>query len=247
MQPWTIDLHIHTLLSPCAQLEMTPEAVIDRAIAQGIDVIAITDHNSCGNVKAFVEKGREKGLIVVPGMELQTEEDIHLLCLFDLVEQALAFEKSLEPYHPPTIPGMKKLGDQWKVDKEGRFLSEETRMLLSGMQLSVDQAVEFVHLHGGICIAAHVDRPAYSVYAVFGMLPSNIPFDGIELTCHLPRNPALLKQIEDLGYRYITSSDAHMLDQILPFHCAANLEEWSVHELSLALRGKQGRELTTQR
>lgn len=249
MKEWTIDLHIHSLLSPCAQEEMLPDAVIDMALMRGLDVIAITDHNSCGNVEAFVEKGKEKGLIVVPGMELQTCEDIHLVCLFDEVEQALAFEKAIKPRFPELkgSRALKTFGSQWLVDKDGMCLRQEERFLLCSLQISVDEAVDLVHQYKGICLAAHVDRPAFSVYAVFGMLPESIDFDGIELTCHLERDPVLLEQIRKLGYQYVTASDAHMLEHIQEIHCAVYLDHWSLSELRLALKGLDGRQLKTLR
>jgi PHP family Zn ribbon phosphoesterase len=249
MKEWTIDLHIHSLLSPCAQEEMLPEAVIDKALQRGLDVIAITDHNSCGNVAAFVEKGKEKGIIVVPGMELQTQEDIHLICLFDETQQALDFEKAIKPYFmdAEALAHLKFRGNQWLVDKEGNHLRQEPDLLLSSLQISVNVAVDLVHSFGGICIAAHIDRPAFSVYAVFGMLPEDIPFDGIELTCHLPRDPLILQQIKELGYHYLTASDAHCLEHIQELHCAVYLDHWSVNELKLAMQGKDGRQLETLR
>ncbi|HCP15022.1 MAG TPA: hypothetical protein DIT32_04505 [Peptococcaceae bacterium] len=247
MQEWTLDLHIHTLLSPCGHDEMLPEAVIRRALNKGIDVIAITDHNSCGNVAAFVHKGFEEGLIVVPGMELQTQEEIHLICLFDRVKQALDFEKALEPRLTALKNKPKIMGEQWFVDAAGDKLKQEERFLLASVQISVDDAAALVHQFGGICIAAHADRPAFSLSAVFGTIPAEIPLDGIELTCHLERDPALIEKIKALGFTYVTASDAHYLDSINDIHCAAYLDHWSVHELRMAMKGQEGRKIITER
>lgn len=247
MQEWTIDLHMHTCLSPCGQEEMLPEALIRTAMEKGIDVIAITDHNTCGNVAAFVEKGLEMGLTVVPGMELQTLEEIHLVCLFDRVGQAMDFEKALAPRYTTMKNKPQIMGEQWLVDKEGKRLGQEERFLLDSTNISVDEAVAMVHAFGGICIAAHADRPAFSVGAVFGTIPEDIPFDGIELTCNLPRNPALTDKIKGIGYTYVTASDAHFLENIRDIHCAAYLDHWSVHELALAMKGLEGRKIMTER
>ncbi len=247
MKEWAIDLHLHTPLSPCGQDSMLPEKVVQRAVDLGLDVIAITDHNAIANVKPFMEAGKEKGLIVLPGCELQTQEEIHLVCLFESLEDLAAWHESLEPQMTDIKNNEKFFGPQYKLDRQGQVIGQEERMLLASVEISVDEAVERVHRFGGVCIAAHIDRPAFSLWAAFGTIPENIPFDGIELTRHLPRDPKILAEIRARGYQYVTASDAHTLEHLGEIHCVAYLDHWSLAELKLAMKNQEGREIMTAR
>lgn len=247
MKEWVLDLHIHTVLSPCGGDDMLPAPVIMRAREQGIDVLAVTDHNSAENAAAFMAKGEEVGVKVLPGMELQTAEDIHLLCLFDDPARVLKLQ-DLVYSKLPDIPNKKLfLGEQWVVDKEANKLREVERLLLAGTSLALEEAVVSVQDLGGLCLAAHLDRQAFSLWGHLGYLPPDIPLDGIELTPHLVRDPAQLKVMAQLGYSYITSSDAHYLNDIRPPHCFAYLEECTLEEIKMALKGRNGRYIRTLR
>ena len=247
MKEWAIDLHMHTPLSPCGQESMLPEAVVRRALDLGLDVIAITDHNAIANAAPFMEAGKEQGLIVVPGCELQTQEDIHLVCLCEKLEELAAWHASLEPRMTTIKNNVKFFGPQQKLNRYGEVIGEEERMLLASVEISVDEAVESVHRFGGACIAAHIDRPAFSLWASLGAIPENLPLDGIELTRHLPRDPRILEAIEARGYKYVTASDAHTVEHLGEIHCVAYLDHWSLAELKLAMRGLEGREIMTLR
>jgi PHP family Zn ribbon phosphoesterase len=247
MNEWTIDLHLHTVLSPCAQDTMLPGPVVERCLAFGLDVIAVTDHNAIDNVAPFCEEGKEKGLIVVPGMELETQEGIHLVCLFESCEALAAWDEAVKPFRSVQKNDSRYFGHQWVVDRSGRQLREEGRMLLDSMTISIDAVIPMVHGLGGLCIAAHVDRPSYSVTAVLGLIPDYLEFDGVELTRHLPRDEQMLEEIARQGYKYVTACDAHDLEQIGEIHCAAYLEHWSLKELALAMKGREGRDIIVAR
>jgi len=247
MNEWTIDLHMHTALSPCAQDTMLPGPVIERCLGFGLDVVAVTDHNAVENVRPFYEEGKEKGLIVVPGMELETQEGIHLVCLFDTVEALEAWDETIKPLKSQQKNDIRYFGNQWVVNRAGEMVREEERMLLDSTNISVDDAVPAVHRFGGLCLAAHADRQSYSVTSVLGVIPDYLGFDGIELTRHLPRDEALLREIGRQGYRYVTACDAHDLEQIGEIHCAAYLDHWSLAELALAMKGRDGREIIVAR
>jgi PHP family Zn ribbon phosphoesterase len=247
MREWTIDLHMHTPLSPCAEDSMLPGPVVERFLDYGIDAVAITDHNAIDNAEAFWEEGKEKGLIVVPGMELETREGIHVVCLFESPEALKSWDESLNPFKPAMKNDSRYFGHQWVVSRAGERLREEERMLLASTEISIDAVVPAVHRHGGLCIAAHVDRQAFSVTGGLGLIPEELPFDGIELTRHLPRDEMLLREIQRLGYRYVTACDAHDLGQIGEIHCAAYLDHWSLGELALAMKGREGRDIIVAR
>jgi PHP family Zn ribbon phosphoesterase len=247
MNGWAVDLHIHTALSPCAESEMSPGNVVTRARDLEIDVLAITDHNTCGNVRPFVEKGEEMGVLVLPGMELETREGIHVVCLFDGLEAAADFDRLVQTLLPAVPNNVKALGHQFLLDRNGAVVGEDPRMLLLGADISIDGAVIEAESRGGLAIAAHVDRQAYSLVSVFGFVPNHLGLHGIELTTHLRRDEAMIVQAEELGYQLISASDAHMLNQIQSPHCYAVLERWSLEELKWALRGREGRSIMRTR
>jgi PHP family Zn ribbon phosphoesterase len=247
MREWALDLHIHTLLSPCADNSMLPATVIGRAKELGIEIMAITDHNTAENVASFLEKGREMGVKIIPGMELQTSEDVHLVCLFNNLEQVGAYQEIVYQKLPPLKNKRDIFGEQWIVDKNGDKISELDRLLLVGTGISVDEAVQLVHELDGLCIASHIDRQAFSLWGHLGSLPPNLPLDGVELTAHLPRNAVQLEQIRQDGFAYVVSSDAHYPDSINPPQCFAYMQEVSLKELKLALKNQAGRFIRTLR
>ncbi|MGI6605883.1 MAG: PHP domain-containing protein [Peptococcia bacterium] len=247
MREWAIDLHIHTLLSPCADNEMLPSFVIGRAKELGLEVLAITDHNTVENAAAFIEKGEELGIKVFPGMELQTKEDIHLVCLFEELTAAQKWQEQVYQKLPPLPNKREALGEQWLVDRDDQIRGELDKLLLVGTDFTLEEAIESVHLLKGICIASHLDRQAFSLWGYLGTIPPGILLDGVELTVHLPRNEAQMAKIKEEGYDYVVSSDAHYLTDLKSPHCFACLEEVSLAELALALKHQEGRYIRTLR
>ncbi|HHZ17069.1 MAG TPA: PHP domain-containing protein [Peptococcaceae bacterium] len=247
MREWAMDLHIHTVLSPCAADDMLPSAVMGRAREAGLEILAITDHNSVENAAAFLEKGHEMGIKVFPGMELQTKEDIHLVCLFEQLENALQFQETVYAKLPPLKNKKEALGEQWLVDAHDQKVGEVERLLLVGAALTLEEAVASVHLLQGLCIASHLDRQAFSLWGYLGTIPPGLPLDGVELTPHLARDPAQLAKIKAEGFAYVVSSDAHYLSDLTTPRCFAYIKEATLAELKLALRHEEGRSIRTIR
>jgi len=241
MREWGLDLHIHSVLSPCSSEEMLPGPVLIKAREIGLDAIAITDHNTAGNAQAFVEKGLELGIKVFPGMELQTAEDVHLICLFDHLADLLQFQERVYDKLPPLENNRESLGQQWLVNAAGQKVGELDRLLLVGASLTAEEGIAQVHLHRGLCLAAHLDRQAFSLWGHLGGLPPEMGLDGIELTPHLRRDPRLLEAIKERGFTYIISSDAHYLSDLREPQCFAKLEDLTLAELKLAISGQAGR------
>lgn len=241
MREWSLDLHLHSILSPCGGDEMLPIPVMERLKELGTEIIALTDHNTGENAASFIEKGREYGITVLPGMELQTVEDIHLVCLFDNLPELESWQEMVYDRLPPARNREKSLGEQWVVDPEGRKIRQVERLLLVGSSFSVEKAVAAVHDLGGLCLAAHIDRQAFSLRGYLGYIPEDIPFDGMELTPHLPRVAATMEELQKKGFSYVVSSDAHYLGDIRPPHTFAGLEAGNLSELKMALRGERGR------
>lgn len=241
---YKIDLHIHTALSPCADGEMTPPKIVHAARAKGLAMIAVTDHNSAANVTAVAEAAADSGIVVVPGMEVQTREEVHLICLFETTAQAVAAQDFIQQNMPPLKNNAKVFGSQPVLDSKGRPVREEERLLLTSADLSVEDVVSEVTRLGGICIPAHVDRPSYSLLAGLGFIPPELDVAAVEISRHTNAEEArflfpVLKNLTVIG-----SSDAHMLPDIGIQHTYINIEgPPSFGELKLALENRSGRKV----
>ena len=175
------DLHLHTVLSACAEVEMIPPLIIQRARELGLELLAVTDHNAARNVAAMMAAAEGTGITVLPGMEVQSREEVHLLCLFDTLEQVLAWQERVFAALPDRENDEAFFGAQFVVDAEGEYLDTENRLLAISTALSVEQVVAGVRALGGIVLAAHVDRPSFSLVANLGFVPPGLEIAGIEL------------------------------------------------------------------
>lgn len=237
------DFHIHTLLSPCAEVEMTPHHIVMKAADLGVKMLAITDHNASGNVEAAVQAGNRYGVKIFPGMEVECREEAHLIALFDNIKQLKRWQKIVDVAMNKIENRPEKFGAQFIVDEEDNFISEEKRMLLGPLQLSAQEVIRKVNEIGGLCFAAHIDRPAYSLLVQLGFIPAEMGLVGVEISKNKLveiQEQKLKKFVADLPY--ITNSDAHRMEEFL--HGPKNklvIREMSIAELKLALAGKDGR------
>ncbi|MBQ8894055.1 MAG: phosphoesterase [Clostridia bacterium] len=210
------DLHIHSALSPCGDGDMTPNNIVNMAMICGLDMIAVSDHNTTGNVEAVMCVGKEVGITVVPAMELETAEEIHVLCLFPTLEAARAFdEEQVKPALPPIRNDPKIFGFQHLMDEEDRVLGEDPRYLINATTISLDGLPELVDSYGGVAVPAHIDKQTKSLVGNFGMVGDYMGFHSFELSRNLP--DAFLIATPGLGkrpYVYIHDSDAHYLQDI---------------------------------
>lgn len=233
---FTADLHLHTVLSPCAEDEMFPEFILERAGELGLDLIAVTDHNSCENAAAMLHAAAGTGIVVWPGMEVQTREEAHLLCLFDGLDQALAWQEAVYAHLPPLRNRPKTFGTQIVLDAEGEVAGYNERLLATSTSFSVDEAVQGVRAVGGLCIPAHVDRPAYSLIASLGFIPPNLEIPGVEISHLLGPKEARARFPQLARYGLIADSDAHRLSEMRR-RTTLKLAHRAVAELALALAG----------
>lgn len=221
---------------------MIPPLIVQAALRQGINLIAITDHNSSANVEAVQKAALNTGLAVLPGMELQTREEVHLLCLFETLAQLGAWQKQVDAALPPLENDIDYFGEQFVVDETGEFLRRETQLLLTSASLTLDEAVERVTGLGGLAIPAHVNRPAFSLIANLGFVPPGLPFAALEISRHLTPAQACAQFPQLQIYPLIQNGDVHRLDEFL----GANLC-WlaapTLAELQLALHQEGGRSL----
>lgn len=245
MKDFVTDFHIHTLLSPCAEVEMTPHHIVMRAAEFGIDAVAITDHNGSANVPAALKAGERYGIKVFPGMEVECVEEAHILALFDTLEQSQQWQKIIDARMSGLQNNAAKLGAQYVVDDDDNFLWEETRMLSAPTRLTAKEVVEQVAVLGGITIAAHIDRPSNSIIGQLGFIEPDFGFSGAEIS-RAGWNKNLQSGLQRLaGYLpYVTDSDAHnIFDFIEGPKNILHVEELSIAEIKMALACEAGRSI----
>ncbi len=237
---WKADLHIHSTLSPCGSLYMSPRAIVEGAKRKGLELIAVTDHNSCGNLLYVDRVAREEGVVLIPGVELQTEEEVHLLAYFETLEKALAFGEEIYSYLPPVKNDPDYFGDQVIVDEEDNIVGMEERLLVNSLLLSIDQCVEMVDLYGGISLPAHVDRETYGIINQLGFVPDYLGFRAVEISRAVTPREALDRWPELAKYTLVSSSDAHYLEDVGKVMTLFFMEEPSWGEMVDALnRGEE--------
>ncbi len=208
------DLHIHSTLSPCGSLEMSPRAIVERALDYGLDMIALTDHNSVENGFHAAAYGATRGLSVICGMEAQTSEDVHLLCLLPSPDAAEAFYRRIYPHLPDVPNNPDFFGDQVVVDGDDNIVRVEERLLLNSLDLSLGEVSSLVAACGGFVIPAHIEGQQYSLLATLGFLPEELATCPLEIsyctlfTAAVAAFPALA------GRRLVSNSDAHYLADI---------------------------------
>lgn len=242
MQTFRAELHVHTVLSPCASVEMIPPLIVQTALDRGIQLIAITDHNTSANVSAVMKAAEESGLAVLPGMELQTHEEVHLLCLFDDLDKLLNWQAIVDQHLPDMQNNPDYFGEQFIVDETGDFLGIEPRLLINSVKLSLEQSIQQVHALGGLAIPAHIDRKAFGLIENLGMIPIDLPIDALEISRHITPDLALKKYPEAASFRIIQSGDVHHLDDFLGSNYFW-IQSPNLAEIQLAFQEELGRKM----
>jgi hypothetical protein len=247
------DMHIHTVLSPCASREMTPPAIVREAARKGIALIAVCDHNSAGNVGAVAAAAAALpgGPAVIAGIEITTGEEAHVLGFFPSSSAARAAAEEvaagLPAWRPlaartsasPAAGGLRE-PEQELVDEEGRRTGIETRMLAAASCFALSAAVDLIHRHGGLAVAAHVDRRSFSVPGQLGFIPPEVRFDGLEISSAGAARGRAADFVSH-GLSLLSSSDSHFLEEIGSGLTVLEIESPDFSELCKALRGVEGR------
>jgi 3',5'-nucleoside bisphosphate phosphatase len=234
------ELHVHTVLSPCAQVEMIPPLIVRTALEKHINLIAITDHNHTANITAVQKAAAGTELSVLPGMEIQTREEVHVLCLFDTLEQAQKFQVFVDQKLPGTANNPDFFGEQFIVDETGDFLANEDRLLINSVDASFEQVYAQVAEIGGIFIPAHVNRKTFGLIANLGLVPTGVQVEALEISRHIKASEAALLFPQIRGYPLIQSGDVHGLDEFLGA-TELTLRAPTIAEIRLALHHKDGR------
>ena len=232
------DLHMHTCLSPCGDVLMRATAIVEQAGKAGLDMIGICDHNSAENAGAVMSAGERKGLAVIPGMEVTSREEVHILGLFGDAEglmdlQAVVYEN---------LPGendQEAFGPQLVIDDRDRVVGTNDKLLIGATTLAVEQVVGAIHQFGGLAVASHIDRERFGIIGQLGFIPEGLGLDAVEVA-----NSSLREW--DYAYPVVASSDAHYLEDVGRNSTCFEVERASFDEIAKALNSEGGRRIVTE-
>lgn len=234
------DLHIHTCLSPCTELDMSPMRILTAAKKKEIDIIGICDHNSSENSLAVMSAAKKMNINVFPGMEVTSQEEVHVLALFDEIENAL----KLQEYVYENLPGENDedaFGMQVIVNEKEEVLGSNNKLLIGATTIPLEKIIQTIHSLNGIAIAAHIDRESFSIIGQLGFIPDNLELDALEISRAITLEEAKKRYSND--YPITCSSDAHYPDDIGKAFTSFLLKDGTLAEVKKALRNEDGRKL----
>lgn len=243
MNKYKADIHIHTVLSPCGDVEMSPMNIINKALELGLDIIGITDHNSTLNCRGIAETAKNYGLFVMTGAEVTTQEEVHCLAFFENTEKLSEFQRYLDANLPKIPNQSEKFGYQLVVDANEQVIEEVECLLILGISQSLEQVEKKVHDLGGLFIAAHADKNSYSVMSQLGFIPQDVKFDAVEIAFPERLTDAGRKMFGALLVPLITNSDAHYIHMMGQADFTMELEKLSFEEIKMAFAGIDGRRI----
>ncbi len=241
MNTYCADLHIHTVLSPCGDLEMSPVRIVDQAAQKGLDIIAIADHNHTGHCRITREFGAKKGIWVVYGVEVTSREEVHCLAFFDTDEQVELFQEYIDHFLPKIANDTSVFGQQLIVDENENILEELKHSLYPGISQGIEEISEKVKHLGGYFVPAHIDRKVNGLYSQLGFFPLKLEVDAIEIFRNTKKDDIIREHKELEKYQMLVSSDAHFIEDIGRSYSKLKMREKSFVELGKALHGLNGR------
>jgi len=240
LRPFKADLHIHTCLSPCTELDMSPKGILTAARKKELDIIGICDHNSSENSLAVMNAAKKMNISVFPGMEVTSQEEVHVLALFDEIENALKLQKFVYK----NLPGEndeKAFGMQVVVNEKEEVLGFNNKLLIGATTVPLEEVIRLIHSLSGIAIASHIDRESFSIIGQLGFIPDNLELDALEISPNISLEEARKRYADH--FPITCSSDAHYPDDIGKSFTSFLLEEGTVAEIKKALKNKEGRKL----
>lgn len=213
MNRYYYDFHIHSCLSPCGDNDNTPNNIAGMASLCGLNIVALTDHNTCKNCPAFFEAAARYGIIAVAGMELTTAEDIHVVCLFEHLADAMSFSEEIDRRRIKVKNRSEIFGEQLILDGEDNVIGSEEDLLINATTVSIEQVPQLVKSYNGICYPAHIDRESNGIISVLGTFPQSPHFDCVELHDG-SREEEYREKYSLANKRFLVGSDAHYLTDI---------------------------------
>jgi len=237
------DLHIHTVLSPCGDLDMSPVKIVEAAARKGLDIIGITDHNSTRHCSILAKIARKRGIFVLQGAEITSREEVHCLAFFEDNESLLKLQDFLDENLPDIKNDPVKFGYQVQVDEDELIVYEEQKLLINAIAKSLEEVHAFVCNHGGIFIPAHIDRKKNSVFSQLGFLPPDLKLYALEVSRRTSISEFRSLHPELANYKMINSSDAHYLQDIGAGSTFFKMGKISFQEIRMTLAGINGREI----
>lgn len=240
LREFRCDLHIHTCLSPCADLGMYPRAIVEKSLEERLDVIAVCDHNSSENVLHVMNAARGKRLRVLPGMEVTSREEVHLVALFDTLDPLLRLQRTV--YDHLTGTNVESVfGCQAVVNDLDEVEGFNERLLIGATDLSIDDIVAAIHALGGLAVASHIDRQGYGIISHLGFIPAGLRLDALEVSVRIGLKEARKEFPELYRMAFIEASDAHVVEDIGRGVTRFLLKDATVGELKMAFRRQRGR------
>ncbi len=234
------DLHVHTCLSPCADLAMTPRTITAIAAERGLDIVGICDHNAAQNAPAVMRAAADGPVTVIPGIEVTTREEVHILGLFETAEAALDMQSFVQA-HLEGENDDEVFGPQVISDENDEVVALCPHLLIGATDLSLATVVEAIHERGGCAIAAHVDRERFSLVGQLGFVPPDLDVDGLEHSTRTSHDEAVGQFGANGRWEMVCNSDAHRTDEIGAGATVFALEAPTVGEIRQALRRQNGR------
>ena len=239
MNTYKADLHIHTVLSPCGDLDMSPSNIIRKAQEEGLAVIGITDHNSTRQCAVIQELGQSQGIEVLAGAEVTTSEEVHCLAFFEHPTALAAFQQFLDERLPTVKNKPETFGYQVVVDANDLILHEEEHLLISAIDAGINEIADQVHALQGIFIPAHIDKMQNSLYSQLGFFPADLQVEGMEISRHTGHTETLKAHPELQDFAFIQSSDAHYLHEIGSVYTNMQMDAPDFANIRQALANKQ--------
>ncbi|SDC70224.1 PHP domain-containing protein [Williamwhitmania taraxaci] len=242
MRLFKADLHLHSVLSPCGSLEMSPGTIVSRAKEVGLDIIAVTDHNTTLHCQLTQEIASEAGIALFFGAEITTKEEAHCLTYFPDYKSLSAFQQIVEKHYPVGLVNDPAIfGYQVVLDRDENIIQEVEVPLISSLTIGINELERIVHELGGLFIPAHINKTKFSVISQLGFLPPDLLVDGVEISRHTSKANFLKKNAYLSKYTFIQNSDAHLPEGIGEVFTVLQMEEPTFNEFKLALQSKEGR------
>lgn len=241
MRFYKADLHIHTLLSPCGNLEMSPVNIIAKAKEKQLDIIGITDHNSTKHCQLTRRIGEREGITVFCGAEVTTKEEVHCLTFFENDDSLDGLQSFLDKNLPHILNNSSLFGEQVVIDENENIIEEVEFHLSNALFADITQVKEMVRTLKGVFIPAHIDRQRHGLISQLGFIPSDLHADALEITRFGSVEDLRNKYRISQEYSFIRSSDAHFLNDIGRAFCHLYIEEPTFAEFRMALAGENGR------